>query len=84
MITFRELTGAPDDLSVLAGFHGTLYVSLFPDPDERESLENMAGYLRLKGHGWYGENNYHIVLAFDGELLAGAVIADYLAEPATG
>ncbi len=84
MITFRELTGTPDDLTVLAGFHGTLYVSLFPDPDERESLENMAGYLRLKGHGWYGENNYHIVLAFDGELLAGAVIADYLAEPATG
>lgn len=84
MIAFRELTGHPDDLAVLAEFHHTLYVSLFPDPDERESLENMAGYLRLKAQGGYGPNNYHIVLAFDGALLAGAVIADYLAEPAAG
>jgi ribosomal protein S18 acetylase RimI-like enzyme len=84
VITFRELGDDPDDLAVLAEFHRTLYVSLFPDPDERESLENMAGYLRLKEKGWYGPNSYHIVLAFDGALLAGAVIADYLAGPAAG
>lgn len=84
MITFRELGDRPDDLAVLAEFHRTLYVSLFPDPDERESLENMTGYLRLKETGWYGPNSYHIILALDGELLAGAVIADYLAEPAAG
>ena len=84
MITFRELTAHRDDLAVLAEFHRSLYVGLFPDPDERESLANMAGYLRLKEHGWYGANDYHIVLAFVGDLLAGAVIADYLAEPAAG
>jgi len=51
VIAVRELTCRPDDLAVLAEFHRTLYVSLFPDPDERESLENMAGYLRLKAEG---------------------------------
>lgn len=84
MIAFRELTDRPDDLALLAEFHRTLYVSLFPDPDERESFDNMAEYLRLKAQGWYGRNNYHIVLAFDGDQLTGAVVADYLAEPATG
>lgn len=84
MTVFRELTDHPDDLAVLGEFYGTLYVSLFPDPDERESLENMAGYLRLKAQGWYGPNNYHIVLAFDGDRITGAVVADYLAGPAAG
>lgn len=84
MTVFRELTAEPTDLALLETFYETLYVSEFPDPDERESLENMVDYLRRKAQGWYGANNYHIVLSIvDGEIMAGA-IADYLAEPRAG
>jgi GNAT superfamily N-acetyltransferase len=84
MTAFRELTAEPADLALLEAFYETLYVSEFPDPDERESLENMIDYLRRKGQGWYGANNYHIVLSIvDGEIMAGA-IADYVAEPRAG
>jgi GNAT superfamily N-acetyltransferase len=84
VITFRELTDEPADLALLSAFYATLYENEFPDPDERESLENMADYLRRKAQGWYEANNYHIVLAISGtEILAG-VIFDYLAEPRAG
>lgn len=84
MITFRELSAEPADLTLLGAFYTTLYENEFPDPDERESRENMADYLRRKAQGWYQANNYHIVLAISGtEILAG-VICDYLAEPRAG
>lgn len=84
MPAFRELTDDPADLAALRAFYDTLYVAEFPDPDERESLANMAGYLRRKRQGWYGRNNYHIVLGeADGAVVA-ASISDYLAEPNTG
>jgi GNAT superfamily N-acetyltransferase len=81
---FTELDGTPSSLAVLAQFYHTLYVGEFPDPHERESLANMKRYLRLKGVGFYGPNNYHIVVAsVAGEWVGGAVI-DYLAVPNVG
>ncbi|HET6426717.1 MAG TPA: hypothetical protein VFG20_23695, partial [Planctomycetaceae bacterium] len=59
---FFDLTDAPADAARFDRFIRELYIPGFPDPDERESPENMREYLRLRAAGWYGENNYHIVL----------------------
>lgn len=72
------------DTILLRQFYVASYVSAFPDPDERESLENMLDYLNKKRDGWYGPNNYHILIALiDGNIVGGAV-ADYLAHPNVG
>lgn len=74
-----------ENSALLSEFHHGLYTREFPDPDERESLANMENYLRLKEQGWYGRNNYHILLAEDesGSIVAG-IIADFLAKPNCG
>ncbi len=82
--TLRELTASAEDRDLLGRFYTELYAPEFPDPDERESLANMARYLELKAAGWYGPNNYHIALMMDGDVPVGGVIADYLAEPNAG
>ncbi len=84
VLTFRELTADASDLAILRTFYDTLYVAEFPDPDERETLANMADYLRRKDEGWYGRNSYHIVLGFSGGEIVAASVSDYLAEPNTG
>jgi GNAT superfamily N-acetyltransferase len=83
-IAIRELTDSVEDLDRLSRFYAQLYVAGFPDPDERESLENMKQYLRLKREGWYGENCYHILLACVGDTAVGAAVSDYLAIPNCG
>ncbi|HEY7238247.1 MAG TPA: GNAT family N-acetyltransferase [Burkholderiales bacterium] len=83
-VRFRELDASPEGLAELSRFYRRAYVREFPDPDERESLANMKRYLRLKAQGWYGRNNYHIVLAeLEGEPIGGSVL-DYVAEPNAG
>jgi GNAT superfamily N-acetyltransferase len=84
LLTFRDLEYRPDDLAILKRFYREVYVPEFPSRDERESLENMETYLRLKANGWYGRNNYHIVLGFDGEAAVAGAFADYLDEPNSG
>ena len=75
---YRELSHSAGDNELLERFYHGVYVEEFPDPDERESLENMTEYLRLKEQGWYGANNYHIlVISADDGQIAGGVIADY-------
>ena len=83
-VVFRELTDDPADLVLLRAFHESVYVAEFPDPDERESLANMADYLRRKASGWYGANSYHIVLGLADDEIVAASISDYLATPNTG
>lgn len=74
----RTICSAPRELSLLRRFYSGLYSQEFPDADERESLENMETYLRLKAEGWYGLNNYHIlILQDDSGNIAGGVVADY-------
>jgi GNAT superfamily N-acetyltransferase len=84
MILFHELTNSAEDFQILRHFYRECYVLEFPDPNERESLENMEQYLNLKERGWYGKNNYHIVIATQAEQYIGGVVADFLAEANTG
>ena len=59
-------------------FFTSVYIPAFPNPDERESLENMMMYLRQKQQGSYGKNNYHILLVKNKEQqVVGGVICDY-------
>jgi len=83
-LRFREIDASPAGLAELARFYRRSYIPQFPDADERESLANMKRYLGLKAQGWYGKNNYHILLAeLDGEPIGGSVF-DYLAAPNAG
>ncbi|WP_050416351.1 GNAT family N-acetyltransferase [Azoarcus sp. CIB] len=83
-VRFREIDASRAGLAALERFYRERYVAEFPDPDERESLDNMRRYLLLKAQGWYGSNNYHIVVAeLDGEAVGG-VVFDYLAMPRAG
>src|ERR1700681_3273837 len=63
-LTLRELQHKPEDLEILEQFYNDIYIAEFPIRDERESLQNMRNYLRLKASGWYGRNNYHILMGF--------------------
>jgi len=81
-VQMRELTAA--DGVLLERFYTEIYEREFPDPDERESLANIASYLALRDEGWYGLNNYHVVLACRGEEVLGGCILDYLELPNAG
>lgn len=83
-VEFCELTDAPAHFELLERVYGDIYIKEFPHPDERESLANMQRYLSLKAAGWYGKNNYHIVIAMIDGAPAGLVVLDYLEEPNCG
>lgn len=83
-IDLREITTAPADRARLATFYTDVYQRQFPDPDEREALDNIVRYLELKEQGWYGGNNYHVVVAYRGEVVVGGCILDYFDEPNAG
>jgi GNAT superfamily N-acetyltransferase len=83
-LQYRELNSSPATQGLLAAFYERLYVPEFPDRDERESLESIRDYLARKAAGWYGDNNYHVVVACDGDEPVGGVIFDYLAEAEAG
>lgn len=59
-------------------------IPAFPDEDERESLENIEAYLRFKFDGRYGANNYHVIVACDGDKPIAGSIFDYLVEANAG
>lgn len=73
-----------NDLDAFTTFYHSLYEAQFPDYNERESIENMLQYLRLKVDGWYGLNNYHIVLGYDEDVLVSACVSDYFHTGNTG
>ncbi len=79
-----EADATPGGLALLRRFHDEAYVAQFPDADERESLAQMARYLRRKAVGWYGANNYHVLVALRGGSPVGGVVLDYLAHPNAG
>jgi GNAT superfamily N-acetyltransferase len=83
-VTFIELDASPGGLRTLKQFYNALYVEQFPDPHERESAGNMARYLALKARGWYGANNYHVLLMQRGPKLVGGSVSDYFAKPNAG
>lgn len=71
-------------LALLERFYREAYVPQFPDPNERESLKEMRQYLRLKDQGWYGANNYHVLVALQRGRPVGGAVIDYLARPNAG
>lgn len=75
-----ELRASERDIGALRRFYDGLYATAFPDPNERESLENMTSYLRGRGD----RGVYHVVLAIDGARIAGGSISDYLTASRTG
>jgi hypothetical protein len=83
-LVLNDISDRADDLDRLSRFYDELYVAGFPDADERESLANMKRYLQLRREGWYGTNNYHIILALDGDRIVAASVSDYLAKPNCG
>jgi len=84
LIRFHDLTATDADIAALTAFYQDHYAAEFPDPDERESLGNMIEYLRLREQGWYGRNNYHIILASRNGDTVGCSIMDYFAGPNVG
>lgn len=80
-LTVRELSHRADDLELLERFYEQIYLAEFPIRDERESLQNMKNYLRLRAEGWYGRNNYHVLLGLCGGAPAAGAFVDYLDEP---
>lgn len=78
------LDASRSGLALLRRFHDEAYAAQFPDPDERESMAQMARYLKRKEQGWYGPNNYHVLVALRGGAPVGGVVLDYLAEPNCG
>jgi GNAT superfamily N-acetyltransferase len=79
-----EIEDRPTDLRLFSDFYADIYIPEFPNANERESLENMHDYLRLKRTDWYGANNYHILVATVAGRPVGCIIADYLAESNSG
>ncbi|QSO53954.1 GNAT family N-acetyltransferase [Alicyclobacillus curvatus] len=79
-LTFIEVS-IKDDASIqkLCEFYAHIYLREFPDPNERESLDNMLMYLSKKQTRWYGQNNYHVTLMVDQhQRIVGGAIYDYI------
>lgn len=76
---FVDLTEKPEDIALLSEFYNDLFVAGFPDEDERESLETLSENLVKRAAGFYGANNYHILLLLDGQRIVAASIFDYMA-----
>ena len=83
MPDFEVISIGSSHARLLGDFYERLYLPEFPHPDERESLENMLAYLRKREEGWYGKNDYQILLAMEGETPVAGVIGDYLEAPDT-
>lgn len=63
-------------VALLGEYYTSIYINSFPK-NERESLDNIIDYLNKKENGWYGKNNYHVILAIDSGVTIGGLICDY-------
>lgn len=83
-LRIAEVDASRKGIDTLERFYRDLYVRNFPDAHERESLANMRRYLRLKASGWYGANNYHVLILYRNGVPVGGSVSDYLAVPNAG
>ena len=81
---FIEINTEKEKMTLLNNFYNTLFIQEFPDENERESLDNMFTYLKLKENGWYKKNNYHIILVKINKEIIGGAIVDYFSKPNCG
>lgn len=71
-------------VSLLSAYYAEVFLDAFPEPDTRESLENMIDYLKKKKNGWYGKNNYHILIGKTENKIISGAICDYFEEENIG
>jgi len=83
-LQFIDLKNRPEDVVLLERFYGQLFVPGFPDEDERESLETLQDNLVKREAGFFGDNNYHILLLVDGDHIVAGSIFDYMAQSNCG
>ncbi|MFP3284710.1 MAG: GNAT family N-acetyltransferase [Nitrososphaeria archaeon] len=74
---------SPSDAVVLRDLY-PLYRAIFPSDEEAETLENLERYLALKSTDYYGDNDYHVIIARIGGKIVGFAIGDYYSEPSVG
>lgn len=77
-LAVTEISDGTGDSALLADFYDTIYAASFTDPNERESLVRIRRFLRLKARGWYGPNNYHVLVLRDGSRPVAGLVCDYL------
>ena len=81
MMDVIDLTSTEAHSDALIAFYNELYLSSFPDDDERESLQNIQRQLKTAGDSSSKRHTYHICLmTFDGEIVGGS-ISGYFAIP---
>ena len=79
-LVHRTLEDGDEDRQLLRRFYDEIYVSEFPDENERESLENLDDYLRAASP----DCRHHILLLMSGEAPVAGAIIDYLTRCNTG
>jgi GNAT superfamily N-acetyltransferase len=77
----RDLDGSPDSAELLRTFYSRLYLSQFPERDERESLEHMLSSLAATDRSQCG---YFVSLLLNASRVVGGVVADYFAASNSG
>ncbi len=71
-------------LRLLSQFYVDVYLDNFPDPNERETLDNFLMYLQNDASGKNGKNHYHILIATLNDEIVGGIIGDYFHEINSG
>lgn len=79
-IEFIEITNSAEHLLILDEFYEQVYIKNFIDPDELVSVSEIKDFLARKSEGWYGENNYHVLVAKQGSEIIGGSISDYFSD----
>ena len=75
----------PRDRELLIDAYELVYIDAFPNVDERESLPSIIECLTKKTSGWYGLNNYHVLVGVDSQNSPAAIaICDFLANAKVG
>jgi|GEM_PF-1515548 GNAT superfamily N-acetyltransferase len=71
-------------MKLLGEFYISIYLDAFPDANQRDSLDDMIGFLTKKGTGGYGKSNYHVVLIAKAGKTIGGIICDYFSRSDCG
>jgi GNAT superfamily N-acetyltransferase len=77
----RRLHDTAGDVGLLREAYGRLYRPQFPDPNERESLDNILESLRAAPEG---DDRYSVGVAEADGGVTGLIISDFLAAPRAG
>lgn len=74
----------PLSSTIFSQAYHDLFIPAFPDPDERETPQQILDKLCLRHHGYYGRNGYHVVVALVDGRPVGLGVIGYLAKSNCG